>query len=112
VIRESRIWPDKGIVFDDHPVPQLDPGFHGNAVTDNHLFFDEHMITDIAVATDDGAVEDMGERPDSRSVSHFGSLAKALWVDEVVHVEAPPKLSAVKTMDWGRPLVFSKVRHR
>src|SRR4029077_2561565 len=111
VIRECCIGSNKDIVFDDHPVPQLDPGFHRDAVTDYCLIFNKHMVTDVAVLPDHGAVQNMGKRPDLRSGPHFGSLAEALRVDKIVHIDLP-KRSSVRTMDWGRPLVFSKVRHR
>lgn len=108
VIRECCIWSNKDIVFDDQPVAQLGAGFHRDAVTEDHLFFNEYMIADIAVATDNGAAEDMGKRPDPRTWSHLGCFAEALRMNKIAHGDLP-KLFAVRTINCGRALVVSQL---
>ena len=97
VICECRIWSNKDVVFDNQPVPQLDPGFHRNAVTEDNLFFNENVIADITVATNNGAVEDVDKRPDPRTSSHLGRFAEAFRMNKIAHDDLP-KLSSARVI--------------
>ena len=110
VVREGRVGADENIVAQPDAIPQLHATFDCRPVADNHIILDEHAIAHVAVVTDPGAGQDMGECPDARAVADVAGFAKRMLVDEGHQDPFGAKVWMRCSTVRGRRFVFSNAR--
>ncbi len=82
---EGGVGADEYIVFDARSIPQLNAVLDGDAVANDHVVFDEHLLADIAVAADRGAFKDMRIRPNARAFADSCGFDDGLLMLKIAH---------------------------
>ena len=65
VVGEGDVGADEDVVLDAQAVPELNAGFHRDAVADDDVVLDEDVGAEVAVGADAGVGEDDDELPDA-----------------------------------------------
>jgi len=63
VVDKDRAGPNEHIVLDRYPIPNRNAVFDGDAIADYRVGFNKRVITNVAIATDSGALHHMCEGP-------------------------------------------------
>src|SRR5262245_16708654 len=81
-VREHHVRSEKHFVLDRDAVPDEDRVLDCDAVAHGRPVFDEGMVADVALGTDDRALHDVGEGPDTGAWPDVVALAEPLLVHE------------------------------
>ena len=77
IIGEDHVRPEEHLVFDRHPIPHEHRVLDRDAVADDGPTFDEGVVADVAVGADNGAGQNMRERPDARACPPMALLSQS-----------------------------------
>jgi hypothetical protein len=67
VVGEGDIGANEYVILYPKSIPYLDAALYRDVVTNNHVIFDEGMVTDVTVAPNHGVGKHMSEGPDPGS---------------------------------------------
>jgi len=80
VVGKSRVRTDEHIVGHAQSIPELHARLHRDSVAQHDVVLDEHVIADVAIASDPSARQYMSKRPDSSPGADVLTLAERLWM--------------------------------
>ena len=84
VVCESYIRPDKYIVADIDPIPNLNTTLHGDTIADGNIVLDENMIANIAIFSDLRVRQNVSKRPNSSVSSDCGAFDQRVLMLEKI----------------------------
>lgn len=85
VIGKRDIGTDKNIVFNPHPIPELDTALDCYPVADYHVILNKYVVADVAVLPYPGTRQNMRKSPNSRiSPDNRPTFDQCLWVN--IHI--------------------------
>ena len=81
VVRKTDVGANKNVTADTQSVPELDTILDGDAITDDHIVFDEAMRADVAVLAYSCARQHYNKLPDMRAIADIRCLYISRWVN-------------------------------
>jgi hypothetical protein len=95
VIGKSGIWANKDVIFEMHTIPELNPTFNRDPISNDDIIFYKHMVAHIAFIPDYGTGKNIYECPDTRPMTYLVCLHQGSIVLEKLFHEIVPKIQAV-----------------
>ncbi len=107
VVRECTVRSNKDVGLEANSVPELNSGFDGDTITDDHIILDQDMRANIAIAADTGSREYDHVLPNSSPCSYLDALdvGRRMYVGRIEH---DPRLAPRAPLGQRETLAFDR----